>query len=111
LINLARGHGHAVGEFASKLFTASPLPWTRMRQLYMLLGLVKRYGPHRVQQTCTVAIAADMIDVFRLERMIKLAVAPAPEPEPARVIPIGRYLRPAADYALPKQAKNEGEDS
>ncbi len=114
LINRARSHGRDIGEFASKLFAASPLPWTRMRQLYMLLGLVKRYGAHRVQETCAIAIAADMIDVFRLERMLKLAAPPAPPAEPARVIPIGRYLRPATDYALlpcVEQAITHGEDS
>ena len=55
-----------------------------------------------------------MIDVFRLERMLKLAASPAPPAAPARVIPIGRYLRPAADYALlpcVEQATTEGEDS
>ena len=114
LINRARSHGRAIGEFAQKLFSASPLPWTRMRQLYMLLGLIKRYGAQRVQETCTVAVAADMIDVFRLERMLKIAAPPAPPAEPARVIPIGRYLRPATDYALlpcVEQAITQGEDS
>lgn len=114
LIRRARSHGRAVGEFAAKLFGASPMPWTRMRQLYMLLGLVKRYGEPRVDATCIDALAADMIDVFRLERMLKIA-APSPAPtEPARVIPAGRFLRPAADYAvLPcvQQALDEGEDS
>ena len=54
-----------------------------------------------------------MVDVFRLERMLKLAAPPSPPAEPARVIPIGRYLRPATDYAvLPcvAQAITEGED-
>jgi hypothetical protein len=115
LINRARSHGRAIGEFAQKLFDASPLPWTRMRQLQMLLGLIKRYGPRRVDETCALAVAADMVDVFRLERMLKLAAPPQPPPEPARVIPIGRFLRPAADYAvLPcvQQAiTDEGEDS
>jgi hypothetical protein len=32
LINRARSHGAAIGEFAQKLFDASPLPWTRMRR-------------------------------------------------------------------------------
>jgi hypothetical protein len=114
LIRQARGHGRSVGEFAGRLFAASPLPWTRMRQLYMLLGLVKRYGPRRVDATCTDALAADMVDVFRLERMLKLAAAPLPTPAPARVIPLGRYLRPATDYALlpcVQQATDEGEES
>lgn len=111
LIRRARSHGRAIGEFAAKLFAASPLPWTRMRQLYMLLGLVKRYGAPRVEATCADALAADMIDVFRLERMLKLAVPPPPA-APARVIPVGRYLRPASDYALPcvRQALDEGDN-
>jgi hypothetical protein len=33
------------------LLDASPLPWTRMRQLGMLHGLIKRFGPHRVDET------------------------------------------------------------
>jgi hypothetical protein len=85
-----------------------------MRQLYMLLGLVKRYGPHRVDATCAQALAADMTDVFRLERMLKLAAPPLPPPAPARVIPLGRYLRSATDYALlpcVEQATDEGEES
>jgi hypothetical protein len=113
LINRARSHGAAIGEFAQKLFDASPLPWTRMRQLGMLHGLIKRFGPRRVDETCAMAVAADMADVFRLERMLKVAAAPAPPPEPARVIPIGRYLRPATDYALlpcVAQAIEEGDD-
>jgi hypothetical protein len=44
LINRARSHGRAIGEFAQKLFDSSPLPWTRMRQLGMVHGLIKRYG-------------------------------------------------------------------
>ena len=114
LIQRARSHGLAIGDFARRLFEASPLPWTRMRQLGMLLGLIKRFGPHRVDETCALAVAADMVDVFRLERMLKLAAPPAPAPEPARVIPIGRYLRPATDYALlpcVQQDIDEGDDS
>ena len=114
LINRARSHGRAIGEFAQKLFDSSPLPWTRMRQLGMVHGLIKRYGPRRVDETCALAVAADMVDVFRLERMLKLAAPPSPPAEPARVIPIGRYLRPPTDYAvLPcvEQAITEGEDS
>jgi transposase len=114
LINRARSHGAAIGEFAQKLFAASPLPWTRMRQLGMLQGLIKRFGPRRVDEMCAMAVAADMVDVFRLERMLKIAAPPAPPSEPARVIPIGRPLRPATDYALlpcVAQAIEEGEDS
>lgn len=115
IVQRARSHGAAIGELAARLLAASPLPWTRMRQLYMLLGLVKRYGAHRVEQTCADAVAADLIDVFRVERMLKLAIVPSTsEVAPARVIPLARHLRPASDYAvLPcvEQARTEGEDS
>ena len=99
----ARSHGDAVGRFAHALLEG-PLPWTRMRRVYALLGLCKRYGDLRVEQTCQVALAAEMVDVHRLERMIKLA-APSPSPTAAaasnNVIPLARHLRPASQFALP----------
>jgi hypothetical protein len=82
-----------------------------MRRFYALLGLVRRYGAARVTDVCTVALAADMLDVHRVKRMLEQGVAaPAPAP-PVRVIPIARYLRPASQYKLPRQAASEGEDS
>jgi transposase len=107
----AAEHGDAVGRYARLLLDA-PLPWTRMRRVYALLGLVKRYGAFRVDDACARALDADMVDVHRLERMLKLAAPPPSAPtEPARVIPIGRYLRPASDYALPcvREGLNEGD--
>lgn len=100
----AATHGLAVGRFASALL-AGPLPWTRMRRVYALLGLCRRFGDARVEEACERALAAEMIDVKRLERMLKLA-APTPPPHPtaprsAKVIPLCRYLRPPSQYALP----------
>jgi hypothetical protein len=47
------------------VFTAAlldnPLPWTKMRQVYALLGLVKKWGPDRVELAC--ASALESIDV------------------------------------------------
>jgi hypothetical protein len=113
LIQRARSHGRSLGDFAVGVHAKTFEPWRCMRLLFMLIGLVRRFGPRRVDETCAVAIAADMFDVFRLERMLKVGTLPAPEPEPARVIPIGRYQRPASDFALPciAQSIDEGEDS
>ncbi len=47
LTRMAADHGPAVGAFAAALLD-HPLPWTKMRQVYALLGLVKRWGPERV---------------------------------------------------------------
>jgi transposase len=51
-----------VGRYAARLLDA-PLPWTRMRRVYALLGLVRRYGEVRVSAACTTALAVDLVDV------------------------------------------------
>lgn len=115
LVRKAAEHGPSIGRFARALLDA-PLPWTRMRCVYALLGHVRRYGAARVEQTCAVALAADMTDIYRLERMLKLGTPASTTPQgpkgPARVIPLGRFLRPARDYALPcvREAIEEGDE-
>lgn len=102
-------HGDAIGRFAAALLDG-PLPWTKMRRVYALLGLTKRYGDARVEESCALAIAAEMLDVHRLERMVKLGLPkdPAPAPRPAsNVIALARFLRPPSQYALPL-ASREG---
>ena len=80
-----------------------------MRRVYALLGLCKRYGDGRVNEACARALAAGMTDIHRLERMLKLPLS-APVAPPATVIPIARYLRPPAQYALPFAADHEGDE-
>src|SRR5262249_14805141 len=60
----ARSYGDAVGRFAAALLD-NPLPWTRMRRVYALLGLVRRYGAARVEETCATALAVELLDVQR----------------------------------------------
>ena len=43
LPRMAAGHGEAIGAYAAALLDG-PLPWTKMRQVYALLGLVKKWG-------------------------------------------------------------------
>jgi hypothetical protein len=62
--------------------------------------LVRRYGDARVNTACETALAAEMLSVRRLARLLELA-APPPPPRPVRVLPLARYLRPATHYALP----------
>jgi Mu transposase, C-terminal domain len=95
--------GETIGRYASALLD-SPLPWTRMRRVYALLGLVRRYGPARVTAACTVALAADMLDVRRVQRMLEHGAVPPPDAPIARTLPRARYLRPATQYALPLTA-------
>lgn len=112
----AEEQGRSIGAYASALLEG-PLPWTRMRRVYRLLGLVRRYGSERVEEVCTTALEVDMLDVTRLQRMLErgrpASNAAAPR---ADVIPIARYLRDPKQYALPKpssrrQNHDEGDDA
>lgn len=95
----AAEHGEAVARFAKALLDG-PGIWTRMRQVYALLGLARRFGSKRLDEACRLALEADMLNVYRLRRL--LDTAPAPNATgPARVIPLARYLRPPQQYALP----------
>jgi hypothetical protein len=51
LIAAARRHGPDVGIYAERLFD-DPLPWTRIRAVYRLLGLIRRYGDTAVNTAC-----------------------------------------------------------
>jgi len=82
----AEAAGEVIGRFAAALLD-SPLPWTRMRRVYALLGLVRRYGAARVIEVCTIALDADMLDVHRLKHMLEQRTAPPPPTPPARVMP------------------------
>ena len=80
-----------------------------MRRVYALLGLVRRFGPSRVNEACTLGLALDMLDVRRLQRMLELGHATPPPAPPARVLPLARYLRPAHQYALPLTPAVQGD--
>lgn len=97
--------GEAVGRYAVALLD-SPLPWTRMRAVYALLGLSKRYGAARLNEACATALDVEMIDIYRLRRLLERAAA-APAPTPARVLPIARFLRPTQQFALPFPSNNQ----
>jgi transposase len=90
--------GEAVGRYAGALLEG-PLPWTRMRRVYALLRLVRRYGEARVDATCATALAHAMLNIKRLETMLKNPEPPAPT-APARALPPARYLRDPCQYGL-----------
>lgn len=110
-VRQAKDHGEHVGRFAEAL-AAKPLPWRRLRELFKLLGLARKYGT-RLDASCKTALDADMVDVHRLAEMVRLDTRLA-APPPAQVIPLARYLRPASQYALPlarRERLNEGDDT
>lgn len=70
LQRIAAGHGPAIGTYAAALLDI-PLPWTKMRQVYALLGLVKKWGPDRVNAACERALDAEAINVGLIGRMLE----------------------------------------
>jgi hypothetical protein len=101
LLRRADEYGAAIGAYARALLEV-PLPWTRMRQVYALLGLVQRYGDERVSKTCEIALGADMISVTRLKRLLEVAPSTSTgAPTPTRLVPFARHLRPSEQYTLP----------
>ena len=67
---IAAEHGLAIGAYAAALLDV-PLPWTRMRQVYALLGLVKKWGPDRVNAACERALDAEAVNVGLIGRMLE----------------------------------------
>jgi hypothetical protein len=81
----ARRHGDAVGVYADRLLDTD-LPWTKMRQVYRLLGLARRYGPGPVGTACQRALDLDVINVMKIASMLEKATENTPVP-PARQRP------------------------
>ena len=94
----ARGHGEHVGIYAGRLLDGD-LPWTRMRQVYRLLALARRYGPGPVDRACARALELDVVNVTKIARMLENAAenAPAPAARPAAAA-AARFARDPAEY-------------
>ncbi len=81
---MAAKAGPAVGAYAGAVLD-HPLPWTKMRQVYALLGLVKRWGPERVDSACARALEAEAVSVGLIGRMLEKGTESAPPATPAPV--------------------------
>jgi hypothetical protein len=66
--------GPSVGEFARRLLGDEEGPWTRFRQTEKLLRLAQRYTPTRLDLACSYALSFDLLDVRRLERILREAL-------------------------------------
>ena len=70
-----------------------------MRQVYALLGLVKRWGPERVDAACTRALEAEAISVSLIGRMLERGTESAPAPVAVASSRSGRFARDAVHFA------------
>jgi hypothetical protein len=100
LQRIAAGHGQAIGAYAAALLDI-PLPWTRMRHVYALLGLVKKWGASRVEAACASALDHEVVNIGLIRRMLergteRTTIQPA---LPGTVI-AGRFARDPDHFAI-----------
>ena len=100
IVAQAASYGPATGIYAQRLLDGDA-PWMMMRSVYRLIGLAKRYGPQAAEAACARALDVDVINVSKIESMLKNAT----ENTPAAVLAAaagasrGRFARDAAEYA------------
>jgi transposase len=106
----ATARGPHVADFVTRLLEG-PLPWTRMRAAYGLLRLCERYGDARVDALCARALAFDVLDVRRVERMLKSttqAETDAVKRGHVVQLPLGRFARDPSSFATKRRGEEGG---
>jgi transposase len=99
LIRVCAGHGENIGIYAERLLD-DPLPWTRMRSVYRLQGLVRRYGPGPVEAACERSLILDVVSVSKVAAMLELACEREQPVLPAAAgSTTGRFARDPREYA------------
>jgi transposase len=100
LKRMAAAHGPAIGTYATLLLDI-PLPWTKMRQVYALLGLVKKWGAEPVEAACARALEAEAVNVGLIGRMLERGTEnSSARAVPAGTVVTGRFARDAAHFAV-----------
>jgi hypothetical protein len=97
LAKAARRHGDAIGVYAERLLDTD-LPWTKMRQVYRLLGLVRRYGPGPADTACARALELDVVNVTKIASMLERATENTPPPPCPAAAATARFARDPAEY-------------
>lgn len=91
-------HGHHIGIYVHRLMD-DPLPWTRMRAVYRLLHLVRRYDPAAVDAACAAALDLDVVSVTKIAAMLAKALESTPPDLPAAAGgTTGRFARDPSEF-------------
>ena len=103
-IRQAHGQGPHIGRFAEALL-AGPFPWSKLRQAQKLLRLGTKYGFPRVDAGCRRALAFDLINTKRLERIVAEGIQPLGDPNaPGQLLLLPpRFLRPQGHFTHPNE--------
>ena len=114
----AEAFGPHAGEYARRLLDG-PLPWSRMRHVYRLLGLGKRYGGELLDEACARALELDVVEVIRIDRMLSrglvrrglLSAPPSrPAPRPGNVVAL-RFARDPREWRAVQPPEGEEPDA
>ena len=109
LIAICAGHGPSIGIYAERLLD-DPLPWTRMRSVYRLQGLITRYGPEPVETACSRALDLDVVSVSKIAAMLAKATETQQPMLPATAgtghnTGGGRFARDPGEYTRPSTTR------
>jgi transposase len=70
LAKMAAARGEAIGVYAARILDI-PLPWTKMRAVYTLIGLCRTYGNEPVEQACAAALDLDVVSVPKIRSIVE----------------------------------------
>ena len=97
LVAKAEALGPSVERYARRI-QEDPRPRLRARQLHRLLRLGSTYGAALLDEACAQALALDVVDVVRIERMLERGL-------PGRHLPVSAPERRAASVVPPRFAR------
>lgn len=104
MIREAHRQGPATGRFMERLLVG-PFPWAHLRQAQKLLRLGNKYGRARVEAGCQRALAFGLVNVRRVETIVREGLAPPASGAAARgqlvLLTSARFLRPAGSFTHP----------
>jgi transposase len=100
--------GPAVEQFV-RVLLSGVFPWARLRQAQKLLRLADRYGAARVNAACARALGFDLVDVGRVETILRAALErePGPSERGALVALPARFARAPESFAHPQPGEEE----
>lgn len=95
----AAAHGENIAVYTTALLE-HPLPWTKMRQVYRLLGLVRRHGAEKVDDACRRALEAEAINVGLIDRMLTRGPGDQAATPSAPLGTASRFVRDSKDFTV-----------
>jgi transposase len=105
--------GEHIGRFMGQLL-AGDFPWARLRQAQKLLRLANKYGRGRLDAACRRALYFELINVRRVEDIVKKALDRPAEASPAGqlvLLPEPRFLRPAGSFTHERKERPDGDQA